>query len=226
MAGGFTQEQKTIIGETERLLHEARYNPYFAERMRTRGYNEEGWAYGESLLDTAKAAGRAKEQADSAKLGATNAYERQREQAWQQSSALARTCVVLFQGHTDRLNALGLHGRRKDGSGTSQISKPRKTANLDLVVVWQRNLFEVAQNHTEIASALAKNGFPTETLVQGAAEVEGLVRANNVQEQAKSAIGQRRKERDVAFKVLVQWLRCVKEAAELAKQEGVMKYEL
>lgn len=226
MAGGFTQDQKTIIGETERLLHEARYDPFFAERMRVRGYNEESWAYGESLLNVAKAAGRAKEKAESTKLGATNTYIQQRDKVWQQSSALARTCAVLFQGRTDWLNALGLHGRRKDGSGTSQISRPSRSAKLDLVVAWQRNLFEVAQNQTEIALVLAKNGFPADTLAQAASAVELLVRTNNVQEQAKTATVQRRKERDAAFKVLVQWLRCVKEAAELAKQEGGVKFEL
>ena len=200
MSGGFTQEQKAIIGETERLLHEARYDPAFAENMRERGYNEESWAYGESLLNTAKGAGRAKEKAESTKLGATNSYMSQREKMWQQSSSLARTCVVLFQGQTDRLNALGLHKRRKNGNGTSEISRPRRTAKLDEVVAWQRNLFEVAQNQPEIAAALATNGFPAEMLEQGASEVEALVRANNVQEQAKTAAVQRRKERDAAFK--------------------------
>ena len=219
MAGGFTQEQKTIIGETERLLHEARYNPYFAEKMRARGYDEESWAYGESLLEMAKSAGRAKEQADSAKLKATNSYERQREQIWLQSSALTRTCILLFQGRADWLNALGLHRGRKGDDGTSRISKPRKTAKLDIVVAWQRNLFEVAQNQPEIASMLAKNGFPGETLAQGASGVEALVHTNNMQEQAKAAAVQHRKERDAAFKILVQWLRCVKEVADLVKKE-------
>ncbi|MCB0198259.1 MAG: hypothetical protein KDJ65_40330, partial [Anaerolineae bacterium] len=158
------------------------------------------WAYGESLLNTAKGAGRAKEKAESTKLGATNSYMSQREKMWQQSSSLARTCVVLFQGQTDRLNALGLHKRRKNGNGTSEISRPRRTAKLDEVVAWQRNLFEVAQNQPEIAAALATNGFPAEMLEQGASEVEALVRANNVQEQAKTAAVQRRKERDAAFK--------------------------
>ena len=41
-----------------------------------------------------------------------------------------------------------------------------------------------------------------------------------VQEQAKEAVVLRRKERDAAFKTLVQWLRCAKQAAELAKKEG------
>ena len=218
MSGGFTQEQKAVIGETERLLHEARYDPFFAEKMRDRGYNEESWAYGESLLNTAKITGRAKEKADSTKLGATNKYMSQREKIWQQSSSLARTCVVLFQGQTERLNALGLHKRRKDGNGTSEISRPRRTAKLDEVVAWERNLFDVAQNQTEIASMLATNGFPAESLAEGASGVEALVHANNVQEQAKTAAVQRRTERDAAFKVLVQWLRCVKEAAQLARK--------
>ena len=220
MAGRFTKEQKTTIGETERLLHEARYDPYFAEKMRARGYNEESWAHGEALLGEAKAAGRAKDKADAVKLGATDAYKQQREQAWEQSSALAQACTVLFQGKAEWLSELGLHGRRKDGDGTSRISRPLKTANLDIVVDWQRRLFEAAQNNPGIASILANNGFPDDLLVQGAAAVEGLVRANNVQEQAKEAVVLRRKERDAAFKTLIQWLRCAKQAAALAKKEG------
>ena len=134
MKGGFTQDQIAVIGETEQLLHEARYDPQFAEMMRARGYNEESWAHGESLLNDAKAAGRAKEQAESTKLGATNTYERQREEMWQFSSALAQTCTVLFQGRTEWLNALGLHARRKDGNGTSQIAKPK--SRLSLISWW------------------------------------------------------------------------------------------
>ena len=218
MKGGFTQDQIAVIGETEQLLHEARYDPQFAEMMRARGYNEESWAHGESLLNDAKAAGRAKEQAESTKLGATNTYERQREEMWQFSSALAQTCTVLFQGRTEWLNALGLHARRKDGNGTSQIARPNKSAKLDLMVTWQRNLFDMAQNTPEIAASLANNGYPADMLAQGAAGVEALVRANHVQEQAKGAAVQRRKERDAAFKLLTQWLRCAKQAAAFAKK--------
>lgn len=219
MAGGFTKEQKSIIGETERLLDEAQQDPSFAEKMQARGYNEESWIYGQALLDAAKAAGRAKEQAESTKLGATNTYTYQRDQIWEQSSSLARTCTVLFQGQTDWLNALGLHGRRKNGNGTSQISRPNKSGRLDLVVAWQRNLFDVAQNHAEIAPILATNGFPADLLAQGAAEVEALVQTNNAQERAKIASVQRRKERDAAFKALTQWLRCVREIAEAVRKE-------
>lgn len=55
--GGMTQDQVKIVGETEQLLHDARYNPHFAEMMRERGYNEESWAYGESLLADVKNGG-------------------------------------------------------------------------------------------------------------------------------------------------------------------------
>ena len=37
MKGGFTQDQIAVVGETEQLLHEARYDPQFAEMMRARG---------------------------------------------------------------------------------------------------------------------------------------------------------------------------------------------
>ena len=47
------------------------------------------------------------------------------ETMWQFSSALAQTCTVLFQGRTEWLNALGLHARRKDGSGTSRRVRGR-----------------------------------------------------------------------------------------------------
>lgn len=219
-SGGMNKGQLKIIGETEQLLDEARHDPHFAESMKARGYTEESWTHGQDLLTAAKSAGRAKEEAESAKLGATNAFERQRDQLWRQSSMLAKTCETMFQGQTECLNALGLHGKRKDGNGTSEISKPNKTGKLDVVVNWQRNLYETAQNKPEIASVLAANGFPAEMLAQGAAGVETLVQINHQQERAKAAVTQRSKERDAAFKTLTQWLRCAQRAAELAREES------
>ena len=134
MAGGLTRDQQNLVHETEQLLHEARYNPHFAETMRGRGYNEESWAHGESLLEGLTSSGRAFEKAQSAKYKATNAVRKQREQVWAHSSALAQSCVSLFQGQTDVLNALGLHARRKDGNGTSQIAKPK--SRLSLISWW------------------------------------------------------------------------------------------
>ena len=171
--GGMTQDQVKIVGETEQLLHDARYNPHFAEMMRERGYNEESWAYGETLLAEGKTAGSMKEKADAAKLGATNTYERQRDQIWKHSRMLAKTCETLFQGNMEWLGQLGLHGKRKDGNGTSQIARPNKSAKLDLMVTWQRNLFDMAQNTPEIAAILANNGYPADMLAQGAAAAPG-----------------------------------------------------
>ncbi|MCB9077035.1 MAG: hypothetical protein H6631_05560 [Anaerolineaceae bacterium] len=219
MAGGLTQRQQDIIHEGEQLLHEARYDPHFAETMRGRGYDEASWAHGQVLLEAVKATGRAFEQAQSAKLGATNTVKQRRDQMWTHSSTLSQSCVALFQGQTDYLNALGLHGGRKDSTEVSRISKPKKQGKVEHVLSWQRNLFEVAQNHTGIAPVLAANGFPAEILAQGAAAVEVLVRAEHEQEQAKANVSQRRIERDAAYKVFRTWLRCTQRIAHLAKQE-------
>ena len=219
MAGGLTQRQQDDIHEAEQLLHEARYNPYFAEMMRGRGYNEDSWAHGEGLLTAVKAGGRAFEQAQSAKFKATNAVKKQREQLWAHSSTLSQSCVTLFQGQTEFLNALGLHARRKDGNRISEISKPSKTGKIEQILNWQRNLFEVAHSHTEIAPVLAANGFPADLLEQGTASVDALARAEHVQEQAKEIVTQRRAERDAAYKLLHTWLRCAQRVAKLAKKE-------
>ncbi|MCB9079695.1 MAG: hypothetical protein H6631_18980 [Anaerolineaceae bacterium] len=219
MASGLTQDQERIVYETEQMLHEARYNPYFAEMMRSRNYNEDSWAHGEAMLVAVKTAGRAFEQAQSTKLKATNAFRKQRDALWVHSSALSQSCVNLFQGETDYLNALGLHARRKDGNGISEISKPTKSSKIEQVLSWQRNLFDVAQNHTEIAAVLAANGFPAELLEKSAAGVEALARADHVQEQAKAESTQRREERDAAYMPLKTWLRCAQRVAKLAKKE-------
>lgn len=221
MAGGLTQRQQKFVYEAEQLLYEAKSQPQFADKMAARGYNEEGWAHGEALLETVKSAGRAFEQAKSVKLGATNAVRQQRDQIWRHSNTLSQSCVMLFQGQTDYLNALGLHARRKDGNGVSQISKPSKRSKIEQVITWQRNLFDVAQSHPEITATLAANGFPTELLAAGAADVESLAQAEHFQEQAKTAISQRRVERDEAYEVLKTWLRCAQRVAKLVNKEGV-----
>ena len=219
MAGGLTQRQQKLVHEAEQLLHEARYNPDFAEMMKGRGYGEESWAHGEALVATMKAGGRAFERAQSEKFKATNIVMKQREKIWAHSSTLSQSCVSLFQGQTDFLNALGLHARRKDGNGGSDISKPNKTGKIEQVLNWQRNLFEVAQNHTEIASVLSTNGFPPDLLAQNLASVEAMARAEYVQEQTKKFSTQRRAERDDSYKLLRMWLRCAQRIAKLAKKD-------
>lgn len=82
-------------------------------------------------------------------------------------------------------------------------------------MTWQRNLFEVAQNHPQITSILATHGFPPERLADGTAEVEALAQAEYVQEQAKVAVSQRRIERDAAYKELPTWLRCAQRVVRL-----------
>lgn len=215
ISGGFTQRQQLVVYEAEQLLHKINEQPQLALMMHERGYDDASWAHGAALLDAVKEAARVYAQAQSARLRATNRFRQQRDLIWAHSSTLAQSCVTLFQGQTDYLNALGLHGRRKDENGTSTISRPHKHSKVEQVVSWQRNLFEVAQSHPQIASNLATHGFPPERLVEGAAGVEALARAEFVQEQAKATVTQRRIERDAAFKDLRTWLRCVQRVARL-----------
>ena len=63
-------------------------------------------------------------------------------------------------------------------------------------------------------------GARTAAAPAGASGVEALVQANHRQEQAKATAMQRRKERDAAFKALIQWLRCAQRAAEFVRAEA------
>ena len=166
ISGGFTQRQQLVVYEAEQLLHKINEQPQLALMMHERGYDDASWAHGAALLDAVKEAARVYAQAQSARLRATNRFRQQRDLIWAHSSTLAQSCVTLFQGQTDYLNALGLHGRRKDENGTSTISRPHKHSKVEQVVSWQRNLFEVAQSHPQIASNLATHGFPPERLVE------------------------------------------------------------
>jgi hypothetical protein len=45
-----------------------------------------------------------------------------------------------MQGNTERLKMLGLHKKRKDNNGTSELMSPRKTDPLACFLPWARNL--------------------------------------------------------------------------------------
>jgi hypothetical protein len=214
-----TQKQKKLIHEAEQLLHNARTDPGMAEAMQARGYDQDSWAQGRELVEAAKAGARAREAAYSAQLGATDTFKHQYDETWDQSQTLAHVCIALFQGQAERLRLLGLHQRRRDNNGTSEISRPRKQSPLNIVVAWKRNLFEVAQSHAEIAPRVAAHGFPAEPLAQGAAAVEAVVEANHVQERAKDQARLSRIERDRAFEELRIWYRCVQKVVRLAMRD-------
>jgi hypothetical protein len=63
----------------------------------------------EGLIKQLKTAARSREEAKSIQFGATNAFNHQLDLTWDHGKALADNCMTEFQGHTDWLQALGLH---------------------------------------------------------------------------------------------------------------------
>jgi hypothetical protein len=174
MINGLTQEQNTVLDKAEQLLREARSDAEFAEAMRTRGYDEAAWSQLEGLIGQLKAAVRSRQEAKSAQLGATNVFKHQYDLSWDHGKTLALNCITQFQGQTDWLLMLGLHQRRKDENGDSWIISLQKRSPLPEVVAFLRHLYDVAQNHQEIAAVLAAHGFPPAIVAAGAAEGEAM----------------------------------------------------
>lgn len=220
MSTGLTKDQKDTVAKFEELRREARNDPQFAEAMQGRSYDEAGWNHGAELAKALKAAGRAREEAESNRLGTTNDYYAQLDVTWAHGKALAKSCIVQFQGHTDWLNDLGLHRRRKNGGGEdSRIIHLNKNSPIEEIISFLGTLHEVAANHETMAAILAKNGFPAEVLAQGAAEVEALEAALIARNEARAAIPRSIEARNQVFEALLKWLNCAEEAAALARKE-------
>jgi hypothetical protein len=219
MINGLTQEQNTVLDKAEQLLREARSDAGFAEAMRTRGYDEAAWSQLEGLIGQLKAAVRSRQEAQSAQLGATNLFNHQYNLCWDHGKILALNCITQFQGQTDWLLMLGLHRRRKDENGDSWIISLQKRSPLPEVIGFLRHLYDIAQNHQEIAAVLAAHGFPPAIVAAGAAEVEAMVAADQAQEAAKVEVKRWREARDEVFSALRKWYVCADRAAVLARKE-------
>jgi hypothetical protein len=226
MNGGMTKPQKKMVTDFDQLLHDIRTDPVLAEAMKQRGYDEESWAYGKGLRDTAVEAARLREQTESTQLDSTNAYETLRAKCGDQSRLLADNAVTLLQGHTGWLNDLGLHRARSDDNGTSRIRRPHKDSPFETEVVWERNLYAVAINTSEIADILARHGFPGGLLIAEAAEVEELVERHQIKEQAKIKKTEAKLARDQAFEVFDPWLRCAIRTADKVRKWDTDTYGL
>jgi hypothetical protein len=177
------------------------------------------WSQLEGLIKQLKTAARSREEAKSIQFGATNVFNHQLDLTWDHGKALADTCITEFQEHTDWLQALGLHRRRRGENGESWVIRLQKRSPLNEVVSFLRHLYDVAQNHQEIAAILATRGFPGDILAAGAMEVEALVAADQTQEAAKAEVKRWREARDEMFVALRKWYDCAARAATLARKE-------
>jgi hypothetical protein len=211
-----TKNQEDLIQQAEQLINNAQAHPEMTQAMAEYGYDQERWDYGRSLVETAKDKARAKETAFGGQLGSTNAYHKCYDQAWDQCQTLAKICAHQLKGDTERLQMLGLHKKRKDNNGTSELVWPRKNGRLAQFLPWARNLHVIAHTDPEVGQSVAEYGFTPEQITAGAAIVEAVVQADHEQELAKAAAQKSRIDRDQAFADLKTWVRCTEQVARLA----------
>jgi hypothetical protein len=213
---GMTKEQEDLIHQAEQLIRNAQAHPEMTQAMAPYGYDQERWDYGRTLIETAKERARAKETAYGGQFGSTNTYRKCYNQAWDQCQTLAKICASLLRDDTERLQMLGLHKRRKDNNGSSELIWPRKNGRLAQFLPWARNLHVVAHTDPEVGAAVAEYGFTAEQIAAGAAIVEVVGLNDHDQELAKAAAQQSRIDRDQAFTDLKTWVRCTEQVARLA----------
>jgi hypothetical protein len=207
------------MSEARKMARKARNDPEFARMMADHGYDQAGWDHFDELITTADALSGARAEAEAAKLGATDAVKQQRLEVWELAQRLKNICYIVFRGQTEILGRLGLHRSRRDSSDTSYRPTMTRDTNLDILIPWLRSFVKVAQTGPEIASALARNGFPAEKLAQLAAAIEALAEAQHVQEEATLDRTEACLKRNGAFKALTQWLRCAQRIQAGEEQE-------
>jgi hypothetical protein len=94
-----------------------------------------------------------------------------------------------------------------------------RDTKLDILIPWLRNLVTVIQSSPEIASLLAKNGFPADKVAALASAIDALSEVQHVQEEATLNRTEACLKRDGAFKALAKWLRCAQQTQEDEEEE-------
>ena len=222
---GMTKELERVLHFAEEFITNGQANGEVSAAMAEYGYDTGRWAEGQALLDGARAKVRANEEAFAAQLGKTDAFDAAFDEAWDQVQSLAHLCVALFEGQTETLRLLGLHARRDETTGESQIAWPqsRKLAHF---LPWARNLYTVAQENEVVGGMLAGFGYSAARLGEEAGEVEAVAQTDGEQEIAKAQAQQSTVERDEAVGALRAWLRKAETVARLALKERRQLLEL
>lgn len=222
---GMTKALERFLHRAEEFIANGQANDAVAAAMAQYGYDADRWAGGQALLDEAHAQVRANEAAFAAQLGKTDAFNAAFDEAWDQTQSLAHLCAALFEGQTETLRLLGLHQRRNETTGESEIAWPQNRGLLHFLP-WARNLYAQAQDNAEVAALLADFGYPVERLGEEAAEVEAVAQADGEQEIAKAEAQQSTVVRDEAVDALRTWLRKAETVAKIALQDQRQLLEL
>lgn len=216
---GMTKNLQREIRKAENFLTVGQTNTAISEAMANYGYDSDRWAEGQALLNTAKEKIQDNADAYAKQLGATDDYNDLFEEVWDQAQSLAHICSSLFEEDTETLKLLGLHKRRYEATGESEIAWPQRDRKVDVFLPWARNLYQKAQENTEIAQMLADFGYPADRLQEEAAEVEEIAAKDSAQEAAKAEAQQSTVERDDATAALKAWISRGEKVAKIALKD-------
>ncbi len=223
---GMTKKLEKLLHQTDQMISNSQTHPEVAAAMAKYGYDADRWAEGQALLDAVRDKVQANEAAFAAQLGATDTFNDAFEEVWDQTQSLAHLSATLFEGETETLRLLGLHKRRDESTGESELAWPQKSRSLSAFVPWANNLYLVAQGNSNIAEMLADFGYPAGRLSEESAEIQAMTQADNAQEIAKAEAQQSTVERDEAVATLQVWLRRTEKVAKLALKDKRQLLEL
>ena len=174
-------------------------------------------AEGDGLLVAAKTAVQISHETFAQQLQATDTLKAALDVSWAESNDLAKVMAAILKGQTESLALLGLHKRRDETTGESELAWPKRKA-LAFYVDWARNLYFEIQKAPLDATAAAR-GYSAARLAAMADRVEEVSKANEGQELAKARAAQATVDRDTAVAAFKAWYDPQKLQAKIALKE-------
>ena len=211
---GMTKELARLVNKCGIFLQNGRSNPEIKAALEKYRFGETQMAAGDGLVAEAKEKAGAFGTAKAMQLGATDDFTRLFDETWDQAQTLAELLAILFDGDTEKLVLLGLHKKRDEKTGDSELAWPR-VQDYSMFLPWARNLYAQAQG---MKAPMVLEYFPAELgqLAEEAAEVEQLADLDHVQENAKAKKQHAREIRDEAAATLKAWWARAQKFARLA----------
>ena len=202
---GMTKEIEKLFYKGEQFLDNAAADPQASTLLAERGIDAAVLTQGRSLYDAARDAV-AQNAADfAAQLQATDDFQAAYDASWAETQDLARVLAAAYEGQIEELALLGLHKRRDESTGESEIAWPR-VKTLAPYLAWARNLYAVLAGDTGLAATAAQFGYADTALAEMAARVETVSDLDDAQERAKAHTGQSTVARDEAVAAFKDWL--------------------
>ncbi len=202
---GMTKELQKLFYKGEQFLDNAAADPEAASLLAERGIDAAALSEGRGLYDAAKAAVAQGEGNFATQLQATDDFKAALDASWKETQDVARILASAYEGQTEQLALLGLHKRRDESTGESEVAWPR-VKTLPTYLPWARNL-SARITTGDLAATAARFGYDAETVAAIAARVEAVSDLDDAQERAKAHARQSTEDRNAAAEAFKGWLK-------------------